>query len=227
MNIGMASLLGIQDLILDSRSPALSLELAPGQQVRCIVADDQQLTQLLRLCTGMDLPENGKILLDGNDTAQLSRQQLLGLRQQIGIVSASGGLIANLKLWENITLPICYRQGSVTDQAEQQALALLDGFGYCGNLLALPGHLSAFERRMAAFIRAAIAAPRLMLYAGCFDNLTSDQRRLLFDQAQLLHRSVPGLASLFLTTSSKALNELQPDCSYDLKSNTQPVARSA
>jgi len=227
MNIGMASLLCIQNLILDNRSPALSLELAPGQQVRCIVADDQQLTQLFRLCTGMELPENGKILLDGNDIAQLSRQQLLRLRQQIGIVSASGGLIANLKLWENITLPICYRQGSVTEQAEQQALALLDGFGYCGNLLALPGHLSAFERRMAAFIRAAIAAPRLMLYAGCFDNLTNDQRRLLFDQALLLHRSVPGLASLFLTTSSKALNELQPDCSYDLKSNTQPVARSA
>ncbi|MGE0155825.1 MAG: ATP-binding cassette domain-containing protein [Geobacter sp.] len=227
MNIGMASLLCIQNLILDNRSPALSLELAPGQQVRCIVADDQQLTQLFRLCTGMELPENGKILLDGNDIAQLSRQQLLRLRQQIGIVSASGGLIANLKLWENITLPICYRQGSVTEQAEQQALALLDGFGYRGNLLALPGHLPAFDRRMAAFIRAAIAAPRLMLYAGCFDNLTNDQRRLLLDQALLLHRSVPGLASLFLTTSSKALNELQPDCSYDLKSNTQPVARSA
>jgi len=227
MNNGMASLLCIQDLILDNHSPALSLDLAPGMQARCIVADDQQLTQLLKICTGMELPENGKILLDGNDITQLSRQQLLALRQQIGIVSASGGLIANLKLWENITLPICYRQGSVSEQTEQQALALLDSFGYRGNLLALPGHLSVFERRMAAFIRAAIAAPRLMLYAGCFDNLTGDQRRLLFDQAQLLHRSTPGLAALYLTTSSKALNELQPDTSYDLKSNTQPVARSA
>jgi len=227
MNIDMASLLCIQDLILDSRSPALTLTLEAGQQVRCIVADDQQLSQLLRLCTGMTLPGTGTILLDGNDTTQLSRQQLLRLRQQIGIVGTSGGLIANLKLWENITLPLCYRQGNVTDQTEQQALALLNDFGYRGNLLALPGHLSGFERRMAAFIRAAIAAPRLMLYAGCFDNLTSDQRRLLFDQAQLLHRLNPGLASLFLTTSSKALHELQPDHSYDLKSNTQPVARSA
>jgi len=191
------------------------------------MADDQQLTQLLRLCTGMTLPDNGQILLEGSDTVTLSRQQLLQLRQQIGIVDISGGLIANLKLWENITLPICYRQGSVSEQAEQQALALLGNFGYRGNLLALPGHLSVFERRMAAFIRAAIATPRLMLYAGCFDNLTNDQRRLLFDQAQLLHRSIPGVASLYLTSSSKALNELQPDASYDLKSHTQPVARSA
>ena len=227
MNNGMASLLCIRDLILDNRSPALSLVLEAGQQVRCIMADDQQLTQLLRLCTGMALPDSGQILLEGSDTVTLSRQQLLLLRQQIGIVDISGGMIANLKLWENITLPICYRQGSVSEQAEQQALALLDGFGYRGNLLALPGHLSVFERRMAAFIRAAIATPRLMLYAGCFDNLTNDQRRLLFDQAQLLHRSIPGVASLYLTSSSKALNELQPDASYDLKSHTQPVARSA
>ena len=227
MNNGMASLLCIRDLILDNRSPALSLVLEAGQQVRCIMADDQQLTQLLRLCTGMTLPDNGQILLEGSDTVTLSRQQLLQLRQQIGIVDISGGLIANLKLWENITLPICYRQGSVSEQAEQQALALLGNFGYRGNLLALPGHLSVFERRMAAFIRAAIATPRLMLYAGCFDNLTNDQRRLLFDQAQLLHRSIPGVAALYLTSSSKALNELQPDASYDLKSHTQPVARSA
>lgn len=223
----MPPLLCIQDLVLDSRSPALSLELAPGMLARCIVADDQQLTQLLRLCTGMELPENGKILLDGNDITQLSRQQLMGLRQQIGIVSASGGLIANLKLWENITLPLCYRQGSVSDQQEQQALALLDSFGYRGNLLALPGHLSTFERRMAAFIRAAIAAPRLMLYVGCFDNLTGDQRRLLLDQALQLHRSVPEMSALYLTTSSKALAELQADVSYDLKPYAQPFARSA
>ena len=227
MNNGMPSLLCIRNLVLDNRSPALSLELEAGQQVRCIVADDQQLTQLLRLCTGLTLPDNGQILLDGIDTAALSREQLLLLRQQFGIVGASGGLIANLKLWENITLPICYRQGNVSDQAEQQALALLEGFGYRGNLLALPGHLSVFERRMAAFIRAAIATPRLMLYAGCFDNLTSDQRRTLFDQAQLLHRSIPGVSALYLTTSSKALELLQPDHSFDLKSHTQPVARSA
>lgn len=227
MNNGMPSLLCIRDIVLDSHAPVLSLELTPGMQARCIVADDQQLDQLLRLCTGMTLPDSGQILLDGSDTSALSRQQLLERRQQIGIVSASGGLIANLKLWENITLPLCYRQGSVSAQQEQQALTLLDSFGYRGNLLALPGHLSTFERRMAAFVRAAIAAPRLMLYAGCFDNLTGDQRRLLLDQALLLHHVLPGLAALYLTTSSKALNELQPHSSHDLKSHSQSVARSA
>jgi phospholipid/cholesterol/gamma-HCH transport system ATP-binding protein len=227
MNNNMPSLLCIQDLALDDHSAALSLDLAPGVQARCIMADDQQLSRLLRLCTGVVLPHSGRILLDGNDTGALSRQQLLEGRRQIGIVGAAAGLISNLKLWENITLPLCYRDDNVSEQAEQLALTLLDSFGYRGNLLALPGHLSAFERRMAAFIRAAIATPRLMLYAGCFDNLSGDQRRLLLDQAQLLHRNIPEMSVLYLTTSSKALAELQVDISCDLTSHAQPFARTA
>lgn len=203
--------------MLDSRSPALSLALTPGMQARIIAADDQQLSHLLKLCTGTTVPDSGQILLDGSETGALSRQQLLHVRQKIGIVSASGGLIANLKLWENITLPCSYHHGQVSAEAEQQAQELLSAFGYHGNLLALPGHLTTFERRVAAFVRAAIAAPRLMLYAGCFDNLTNDQHRLLLEQAQLLRRSMPEMSALYLTTSSTALNELQPDVAYDLK----------
>lgn len=145
----------------------------------------------------------------------------------MGIVTANGGLVANLKLWENITLPLAYHCGEVSAEAEQRALDLLASFGYRGSLFALPGHLTLFERRMTAFIRAAITAPRLMLYAGCFDNLTTEQRRLLLHQAQLLRQSDPDQAAIYLTTSKSTLSELHPDITFNLKQHTTSPERTA
>ena len=215
----MASLLSMHTLILDDQSAPLSLELMPGMQALCRTSDDQQTLRLLQLFTGLLIPDQGQVLLDGIATSSLSRQQLLKLRCQFGIITPSGGLIANLKLWENIMLPLSYCRGGVTEAAEQQAEELLRSFGYNGNLLALPGHLSVFERRIAAFVRAAITRPRMMLYAGCFETLTPGQRQLLLNQAQLLHQTIPGLVSLYLTSSSSALKELQPDITCNLKLN--------
>ncbi len=222
----MAPLLCVRNIAVKDRREPLTLELEPGGQTLCITADEQELRHLLHLCCGMALPSHDQVLLDGIDTAALSRQQLLGLRRGFGIVTATGGLIANLKLWENITLPCLYRQGSITPEDEQQAMELLIAFGYTGNLLALPGHLSLFERRMAAFVRAAISRPRLMLYAGCFDNLTTAHCRLLLQQARQLHENIPGLASLYLTTSSTALETLHPDCILDLQHRSTTPERS-
>lgn len=220
-------LLSVRNLGLEDHPEPLNLELAPGMQALCIVSDDQELRRLLLCCTGAMLPGHGELLLNGVDIASLSRQQLLDQRRQMGIVTANGGLIANLKLWENITLPLSYHYGEVSAEAEQQALELLASLGYRGNLFALPGHLTLFERRVAAFVRAAITAPRLMLYAGCFDNLTAEQRRLLFAQAQLLRQSIPGLSALYLTTSSSTLDELHPDITLNLKHHATSSERSA
>jgi phospholipid/cholesterol/gamma-HCH transport system ATP-binding protein len=223
----MAPLLCIRELMLDNLPDALCLELVPGMQALCIVADDLQLRHLLHLCTGITLPAKGQVLLDGCDTARLSRQQLLEQRRQFGIVTASGGLIANLKLWENIALPLYYRLGQFPAAPEQLALTLLEELGCRGNLMTLPGHLTTFERRSAAFVRAAISGPRLMVYAGCFDNLPSEQRQLLLAQSQQLQRTVSGLASLYLTTSSTLLNELLPDVTCNLMHHAHPTTRSA
>lgn len=223
----MAPLICLQTIALENQPELLQLELAAGMQALCITSGDQELRRLLQLCCGMVLPTQGQVLLDGVDTADLSRLQLLDQRRSIGIVTATGGLIANLKLWENITLPLLYHHGTLLQKTEQHALDLLTAFGYTGNLLTLPGHLSSFERRMAAFIRAAISSPRLMVYAGCFDNLTADQRGLLFRQSQQLHQENPELASLYLTTSSTALQELQPDVSINLRHHATTPARSA
>lgn len=223
----MAALLHLKNIALDNHREDLTLQLESGMQALCIASDDQELSHLLHLCTGMVLPVQGQVLLNGADAAQLSREQLLEVRRSFGIISGSGSLIANLKLWENITLPLLYGQGSIPEAAQQHAMELLTAFGYRGNLMALPGHLSLFERRMAAFIRAAIGNPCLMVYAGCFDNLTADQRSLLFNQAQRLQQTSPGLASLYLTTSSTVLKNLQPDISCNLKLHVTPPVRTA
>jgi len=220
-------LICVRNLVLEGQAEPINLELTPGMQVLCIASDELEIRRLVHLFTGFTLPVQGDVLLNDVATSSLSRNQLLEQRRSFGIVTASGGLVANLKLWENITLPLHYSRGQVSPEAEQQALALLAAFGYHRNLLALPGHLSTFERRMAAFIRAAITAPSVMLYAGCFDNLTVEQRQLLLEQAQRLQQTVSGLASLYLTASSTVLSELQPDLSFNLKHHASYPTRSA
>ena len=109
--------------------------------------------------------------------------------------------------------------GAVMPETTDNIMRYLNAFNFAGNLMALPGHLSIFDRRMAAFIRAAIKIPQLMIYAGCFDTLSSDQRWLLFNQAQELQSALPDLASVYITSSINALEDLQPDLRINLRSS--------
>lgn len=221
----MPALISCIDLSLSGITSGVNLELEPGKTSLFTMSTEGDVTLFSQALIGELLPDNGKILFDDIPLSEASREDVYSARRSIGIVSASGGLISNLKLWENITLPLLFHQESVSDDDRKFIHYYLEKLGLSGNLWTLPGHLGLFERRIAGFIRAAVTKPRCIIYAGCFDNITKKEKSTILDLALNLHADSAGLLSVFITSGSATLDQLEPDLNCDMRRNPHLITR--
>lgn len=199
----------------------LSFEAETGSSVLIVTSREDETTALLNLITGLSLPLNGKILIFGQSLAELSESHQYQIRQQIGVVPSRGGLISNLKLWENITLPLLYTSGQITQESEDQALNLLNQLGYSGNVMELPAHLSLYEKRIAAFIRATLCQPKMMVYSNCFEDIPIETRKNFFSATAQFHTASTERTSLYFVSSAEAAKELSTDKTIILHENSE------
>jgi len=129
------------------------------------------------------------------------------------VVPADGGLIANLKVWENLALPAAYHGASSYADLEGQAVKIfaefdVSGAGFESLCAMLPDHLDRYRRRLCAFVRALLTAPRLLVCDSLFEGLTRDEtaRVLAFDAAY--RRRVPEGTSLHLSPDLHMLPDI-------------------
>lgn len=125
------------------------------------------------------------------------RQSLIGAIEASGlaaVVPASGRLLANLKVWDNIILPLAYHGLPKTAELERRAIDLFNAFGYDAARArtiaqSMPERLDKFERRLAAFVRALLAEPQILVLDATVDGLAQQQRaQALSFGAAFLHR---------------------------------------
>lgn len=221
----MPSLLDLRDLTISGIVSNLNLSLSQGQVALCRTNGEQETKQVLRTVIGESIPESGSVEIDGQPLYQLDRDQLFKIRKEVATVTAQAGLISNLKVWENITLPLLYHHGSIPEEAAEKALQLLEKLGYKGNIWALPGHLSYAERIMVAFVRAVLSSPRLIVYAECLDDLPRQHREVLLNQTIALQDQPDAPAALFIITGDIQLPLLEPDITCDLRYNPPQITR--
>jgi ABC-type transporter Mla maintaining outer membrane lipid asymmetry ATPase subunit MlaF len=129
------------------------------------------------------------------------------------IVPADGGLIANLKVWENLVLPASYHGTPDYSALESRAAQILAQFGVAGERFealctALPDHLGRYERRLCAFVRALLTEPGLMVYDSLFDGLTRDEMGTVLAFDAEYRRRVPQGTSLHLTADLPMLPDI-------------------
>lgn len=189
----------------------LSFEVEAGRSALILTSGEDEGVALSRLITGLSLPSRGSLHVCGHSPGELAPAQLYQLRQEIGVVPSNGGMISNLKLWENITLPILYGTGQVSAETEKQVVDFLRRLGYSGNIMALPAHLTLYEKRVAAFIRATLSQPRIMVYGNCFEDMPVAARRVFSAAAAEFQDASAERTSLYLASSAEVARELQVD----------------
>jgi len=170
-----------------------------------VTAGEDVSALLVRVLAGLTPLQGGQVLVLGHDLALLSREQRDQVRRRIGIVYPDGGLVSNLKVLENVTLPLLYHTGESSREIENRAIALLDRFG-CGEILfELPGTLSVSLRRRAGFARALALEPELIVYYWREGGLDSGERELFLREAVAFHGEAPGRTTIFLAPHQGAL----------------------
>ncbi|MBT7261972.1 MAG: ABC transporter ATP-binding protein [Desulfobacula sp.] len=140
-------------------------------------------TTLLSLIAGLDIPDSGKILLQGEDLCSMKENRLSRYRAtKIGIVFQQFHLMPHLSARENISLPLeILKHQYITDRVDDM-LAKID---LQDRQHHLPGQLSGGECQRVAIARALIIKPALLLAdepTGNLDIKTGEKiARLLFD----------------------------------------------
>lgn len=147
----------------------VSLRMAPGQIVATVGARDEGKTTLLKLAAGMTHPDEGQVLLDGQNLAVLSpkeRDRLLGEkvawigRERPGIDWTAAQYVA---------VPLTMGRGYGNRKARRLARAALEfvGAGACADQRW--DDLSNWQRMLVGFARAYVGRPRLILIDDLLD----------------------------------------------------------
>ena len=96
---------------------------------------------------------------------------------RVGWVAANGGLISNLKVWENISLPLWYHTKRDADETEKSVEYWLTMLGLdpaaCADFMAAPPHsIEPWQRKLAGLLRALVQMPRVLVVdAGVFEDV--------------------------------------------------------
>jgi len=118
---------------------------------------------LLNLISGIDLPDEGEVVVDGVALSRLpERERTLFRRDHIGFVFQFFNLIATLTVEENLLLPLELK-GKVGPGPRRAALGLLEEVGLADRAASYPDRLSGGEQQRVAVARALAHDPLLVL----------------------------------------------------------------
>ncbi len=160
-----------------------SLDVADGEVVTVLGPSGSGKTTLLRVIAGLQLPDAGRVLLDGVDLAGMPPH-----RRGIGLVFQDHALFPHRDVSGNVAFGLRMR-GDTTDAIAARTTVLLELVGLTGFERRAVGTLSGGEQQRVALARALAPEPRLLLLdepLGSLDRRLRD--RLLEDLAALFDR---------------------------------------
>jgi putative ABC transport system ATP-binding protein len=140
-----------------------SLTVEPGEFLAVMGASGSGKSTLLHVMAGLTQPDEGRVIVRGQDLSTLSDRALtLFRRRHIGLVFQAFNLIPALTAEENITLPIL-SDGRDASEVKDRLESLLDRLGIAGRRGHRPDALSGGEQQRVAIVRALIADPVVVL----------------------------------------------------------------
>ena len=140
-----------------------TLSVAPGELVAVRGRSGSGKTTLLNLIGGLDLPDSGRVLIDGREVTAMDDVTLRELRRDtVGYVFQSFALVPTLSAAENVGLPLRLRR-TVPSEREDRVALLLALVGLQEHAAQRPTELSGGQQQRVALARALAADPRLLL----------------------------------------------------------------
>ena len=153
-----------------------SFSVEKGEFVAIVGSSGSGKTTLLNLVGGLDNPDQGEILIDGQDISKMSADELTVFRRRkIGFVFQSYNLVSVLNVYKNIIMPVKL-DGNKPDEAYIQNIMEL--LGIASKKKAYPGQLSGGQQQRVAIARALAAKPAIILAdepTGNLDSRTSQE----------------------------------------------------
>ena len=142
----------------------ISLEVAKGQVVAMMGGSGSGKTTLLRAATGQMKAKCGVVEVFGHNLADVSRQELMSLRQRMGVLFQQGALFTDLNVFENVAFPLREHLHLTQTEILARVLSKLEAVGLKAAAHLKVSEISGGMARRVALARAVVLEPELILY---------------------------------------------------------------
>ena len=181
----------------------VSFEVGRGELIALCGTSGCGKSTLLHLLAGLDLPDRGQVLFDG-ESLRGGRRLLQHLRHTIGYIFQLHNLIPDLSLAENCLIP-ALGAGVPRKEAMDRLTELTSQLGLSDRLQSRIQELSGGERQRTAICRALINRPKVILADEPTGSLDDINRLQVFDMLLTMVRRQN--ATLILATHDRDLAE--------------------
>ena len=140
----------------------VSLSIESGDIYRIIGMSGAGKSTLVRCMNFLEVPSEGKVLIDGKSLSEFSPKELRKEREKIGMIFQHFNLLMQKNVLENVCFPL-YIQGKKKAEARAKALELLEIVGLADRAKAYPAQLSGGQKQRVAIARALASDPQILL----------------------------------------------------------------
>lgn len=163
----------------------VSFDVPEGDYVAIMGPSGSGKSTLLNLLGCLDRPTGGSFVLGGDDVAQMTDDELSGIRaSRIGFVFQSYNLIAQLTVVENIEVPLYY-MGRLNRESRKRSISLANMVGLGERLDHRPTQLSGGQQQRVAIARSLVNDPYFILAdeaTGNLDTATTEEILAIFQR---------------------------------------------
>ena len=162
-------------------------EITKGEYVAISGPSGCGKTTLLSILGLLDVPSDGEYDLNGHSVARLAPADRARVRnREIGFIFQAFNLIGDLTVFENVELPLTYREMSASERKER-VNAALERVGMSHRAKHFPAQLSGGQQQRVAVARAVAGDPAILLADEPTGNLDSKNGEAVMALLKELH----------------------------------------
>jgi phospholipid/cholesterol/gamma-HCH transport system ATP-binding protein len=176
----------------------ISFTLQTGHTKVFLGASGAGKSTILRLILGLLKPDSGRIFVNGEQVDNMTENQLMAVRADLGMVFQEGALFDSLTVRQNVGYKLFEELHWPIEKANQRVREVLGFIGLAEFIDRMPSELSGGQRRRVAIARAMAAKPRILLYdepTTGLDPITA----LTVDEEIIKLRDLEGVSSIVVT----------------------------
>ena len=182
----------------------VSLKIEDGEFVYVIGATGSGKSTMIKLLNGEEVPDSGKILVNGCDVGALKHRKVPQYRRQIGCIFQDYRLLPRLTVYENIAFALEV-VGTPKKQIRKRVREVLDLVDLQEKAKSYPDELSGGQQQRVAIGRAIANNPKLLIADEPTGNLDPEKSFEIIELLEKINRSIN--ATIIMVTHDSVLVE--------------------
>ena len=143
----------------------IDIQVPKGESLVVIGGSGTGKSVMLKSVLGLIAPDEGSILVDGQETVGLDNKERDKLMRKFGMLFQGGALFDSLKIWENIAFGLIQGRGIDRKSAKETAMEKIKAIGLREDVAELyPAELSGGMQKRVSLARAIAANPEIIFF---------------------------------------------------------------